>query len=159
MGVFLHFSLLLSWIGLKMNWQTPVLWKPLKGKSRFRCFIACSVKVTCIVTIIVLENMFGNIKINSFYLRGNRGGEIALLSLHVCRCSRSVSIIYKVLKIRKLSVEGLQFLRDFKMSLFRLKYHSFFNKKPHILQILKNLGWQAWLSFWSIYNVVSNFVP
>ena len=33
-----------------------------KEKYRFHYFIACSVKVTCIVTLIILENMFWNIK-------------------------------------------------------------------------------------------------
>ena len=31
-----------------------------KEKYRFHCFIVCSVKVTCIVTIIILKNMFGD---------------------------------------------------------------------------------------------------
>ena len=33
-----------------------------KDKYRFHWFIDCSVEVTCIVTVIILENMFGNIK-------------------------------------------------------------------------------------------------
>ena len=33
-----------------------------KEKYRFHYFIACSVEVTCIVTAIMLENMFWNIK-------------------------------------------------------------------------------------------------
>ena len=70
-----------SLIALKIIWQIPVHY-----------LIACSVELTCIVTIIILENTFGNIKINCFYLRGNRVGEIALLSLHVCRCSTSASV-------------------------------------------------------------------
>ena len=43
-----------------------------KVKYRFHCFIVCSVEVTCIVTVIILENTFGDIKISCFYLRGNR---------------------------------------------------------------------------------------
>ena len=54
-----------------------------KEKDRFHCFIVSSVEVTCIVTVIILENMFGDIKISCFYQQGNRGGEIVLLSLHV----------------------------------------------------------------------------
>ena len=74
-------SHILSWIALKVIWQIPVHY-----------LITCSVELTCIVTVIILENTFGNIKINCFYLRGIRVGEIALLSLHVCRCSTSVSV-------------------------------------------------------------------
>ena len=33
-----------------------------KEKYMINCFIACSVEVTCIVTVITLENMFCNIK-------------------------------------------------------------------------------------------------
>ena len=58
-----------------------------KEKCRFHYLIACSVELTCTVTVIMPENTSGNIKINLFYLRGNRVGEIALLSLHGCRCS------------------------------------------------------------------------
>ena len=43
-----------------------------KEKYRFHYFIVCSVEVTCIVTVIILENTFGDIKISCFYLRGNR---------------------------------------------------------------------------------------
>ena len=57
-----------------------------KEKYNFHYLIACSVELTCSVTVIILENTFGNIKINCFYLRGNKVGEIVLLSLHVCRC-------------------------------------------------------------------------
>ena len=42
----------------------------LKEKYRFHCFNDCSVKVTCIVTAIILENMFGNIKSAVFIYRG-----------------------------------------------------------------------------------------
>ena len=63
-----------------------------KEKYRFHYLIACSVELTCIVTAIILENTFRNIKINWFYLWGNRVEEIALLSLHVCRCSTSASV-------------------------------------------------------------------
>ena len=40
-----------------------------KKKYNFHWFIDCSVEVTCIVTVIVLENIFGKI---------NRGGECAV---------------------------------------------------------------------------------
>ena len=63
-----------------------------KGKYRFHCLITCSVELTCIVTVMILENTFGNIKIDCFYLRGNRVEEMALLSLHICRCSTSSSV-------------------------------------------------------------------
>ena len=33
-----------------------------KEKDRFHCFIACSVEVICSVTVIKLENMFGDIQ-------------------------------------------------------------------------------------------------
>ena len=54
-----------------------------KEKCRFHYLIACSVELICTVTVIILENTSGNIKINWFYLRGNRVGEIALLNLHL----------------------------------------------------------------------------
>ena len=63
-----------------------------KEKYMFHYLIVCSLELTCTVTFIILENTFGNIKINCFYLRRNRVGEIALMSLHVCRCSTSVSV-------------------------------------------------------------------
>ena len=63
-----------------------------KEKYRSHYLIAWSVELTCITTVIIVENTFGNIKINCFYLRENRVGEIALLSLHVCRCSTSASV-------------------------------------------------------------------
>ena len=39
-------------------------------KQRFHWFIDCSVEVTCIVTVIILENMFGNIKSAVFTYEG-----------------------------------------------------------------------------------------
>ena len=39
-----------------------------KKKYKFHCFIDRSVEVNCIVTVIVLENMFGNIKSAVFTL-------------------------------------------------------------------------------------------
>ena len=71
----------------------PILNSVKKEKYRFHYLIACSAELSCTVTVIMLENTFGNIKISCFYLRGNRAGEIALLSLHVCRRSTSVSVI------------------------------------------------------------------
>ena len=71
----------------------PILNSVKKEKYRFHYLIACSAELSCTVTVIMLENTFGNIKINCFYLRGNRAGEIALLSLHVYRFSTSVSVI------------------------------------------------------------------
>ena len=46
-----------------------------KDKYRFPCFIACSVDVTCIVTVIILENMFWNIKSVVFTSGGIEEGE------------------------------------------------------------------------------------
>ena len=70
--------------------------RPVKNIKKetysFNYLIACGVELTCIVTIIILENTFGNIKINCLYLRGNRVGKIALMSLHICRYSTSVSV-------------------------------------------------------------------
>ena len=91
-GAFFTFPLLPSWVVLKMIWQIPVVKTVKKENYRFHYSIACSVELTCIFTVIILENTFGNIKINCFYLRGNRVGEIALLSLHVCRCSTSACV-------------------------------------------------------------------
>ena len=42
----------------------------------------------------------------------------------------------------------------FKMSLFQLKFPSFLKKNIHTLQIFKNVGYQAWPTFLSIYKVV-----
>ena len=56
-----------------------------KEKYRFHYLIACSVKLTCIVTVMILKNTFGNIKINCFYLRelgrGNCAVELACLQM------------------------------------------------------------------------------
>ena len=41
-----------------------------KEKYRFHYLIAYTVELTCTVTVIILENTFGKIKINCFYLRG-----------------------------------------------------------------------------------------
>ena len=52
-----------------------------KEKYRFHYFIACSVEVTCIVTVIILENMFWNIKSAVFTYggKGNSAVELACL--------------------------------------------------------------------------------
>ena len=67
-----------------------------KQKCRFYDLLACSVELTFIVPVIILGNTFGSIKINCVFLRGDRVGEIALWSLHVCRCSNSASV--KIIK-------------------------------------------------------------
>ena len=41
-----------------------------KEKYRFHYFIACSVEVTCIVTIIILERLFWNIRSAVFSYKG-----------------------------------------------------------------------------------------
>ena len=89
-GSFLHFPspVILNSIKNDLADSRPV--KTIKKeKYRFHYLISCSVELTCIATVIILENTFGNI---SFYLRGNRVGEIALFSLHVCRCSTAASV-------------------------------------------------------------------
>ena len=47
-----------------------------KGKYRFHSFIDCSVEVTCIVTVIILENMFWNTKSVVFTYGGIGEGEL-----------------------------------------------------------------------------------
>ena len=92
-GGFLHFlpPPILNSVKNDLADSRPV--KTIKKEMyNFHYLIVSSVELTCIVTVIMLENTFGNIKINCFYLRGNRVGEIALLSLHVCRCSTSASV-------------------------------------------------------------------
>ena len=41
-----------------------------KEQHWFYCFISCSVEVTCIVTVIILENIFWNIKSAAFTYGG-----------------------------------------------------------------------------------------
>ena len=51
--------------------------KTIKNKKyRFHCFIDCRVEVTCIVTVIVPENIFGNIKSAVFNYGGIGEGEM-----------------------------------------------------------------------------------
>ena len=60
---FLHFSPppILNRVESELKDSRPV--KTIKKeKYRFHCFIACSVEVTCFITTIILENMFGNVK-------------------------------------------------------------------------------------------------
>ena len=49
-----------------------------KKKYRFYCLIDCSVEVTCIVTVIILENEFGNIKSAVFTHGGIRKRKCAV---------------------------------------------------------------------------------
>ena len=85
--------------------------KPLKiikkEKYRFHCFIAFSLEVTIvsIVTVIILGNMFGNIKSSVFTYEGIEEKEIVLLSLQVCRCSISASVKYLFLYLLYLRLE------------------------------------------------------
>ena len=98
--------LLLFWIGWKVNWQIPVLWKPLKRKNiSFIASLTCSVEINCIVTVIILENVFGNIKSAVFTYRGIGKGENVLLSLHVCKCSVSASVRYLFIYLLYLRLE------------------------------------------------------
>ena len=54
-------------------------------KYRFHCFIDCNVEVTCIVTVIILENMFGNIKsaVFTYWIigQGECAAELACLQM------------------------------------------------------------------------------
>ena len=68
-----------------------------KERTRFYCFISCSVEVTLIITTLILENMFGVI-IN---LRGNSGTAI----MHVCRCSISAVVRYLFIHLLYLKLE------------------------------------------------------
>ena len=56
-----------------------------KVKYRFHWFIVCSVEVTCIVTVIILQNMILNIKSAVFtygeYGKGNSAVELACLQM------------------------------------------------------------------------------
>ena len=54
-----------------------------KEKYRFHYFIACSEEVTCIVTIIILENMFWNIEsvVLTYGGKGNSAVELACLQV------------------------------------------------------------------------------
>ena len=54
------------------------------------------------------------------------------------------------LKTNKCFLGGFQILCDFKMSMFKLKSPDFFNKRTS--------GWQAWLTFWSIYERIYNLL-
>ena len=82
--------------------------KIIKNENyRIDCFIASIAEVVCIV---ILVHVFGNIKISSFYIRGNRGEVIVLLGSYVYRCSTSVSIRYKILIIRKLPSNNISFV-------------------------------------------------
>ena len=90
------------------RFQIPILWKSLKKRRS----IACIVEINCIVTIIILRNMFKYIKTSCFYLRQNRGEEIVLLSLHICRHSTSASLRYKILIICKSPPSNTHFVEQ-----------------------------------------------
>ena len=103
--------------GLKL--KVKRCWEELVGglfgipPSRSVKTITCSCvqcELTCIITITILENVLGNIKISCFYLRENRGREIVLLRLHVCRCWTSASVRYKILIIRKSPPDNIFFV-------------------------------------------------
>ena len=72
---FCTLSLYPSWIGLKVNWQILFL----KKKYGLHCFNDFSVEVIiCNVTVIILENMFGNIKSAVFIYGVIEEGECAV---------------------------------------------------------------------------------
>ena len=73
-----------------------------KEKYRFHYFIACSKELTCINTIIILENMFWNIKSVVFTYAGKG---ILLLSLLVCKCSILASVRYLFIYLLYLRLE------------------------------------------------------
>ena len=65
-----------------------------KEKYRFHYFIACSEEVTCIVTIIILENMFWNIKSAVFTYRGKGDSAVELSCLQMLNISFHKVFIY-----------------------------------------------------------------
>ena len=52
-----------------------------KKKYRFRGFIDCSVEVNCIFSVIILEDMFGNMESTVFTYGGIRGVELACFQM------------------------------------------------------------------------------
>ena len=94
-GTFLHFPPppVLNRVESELKHSPPV--KTIKKeKDSFHCFIDCSKGLICFITAIILENMFGNIKSALFYLWGNRGGGIVLLSLQMLNISLFNIFIY-----------------------------------------------------------------
>ena len=94
-GTFLHFPPppVLNRVESELKHSPPV--KTIKKeKDSFHCFIDCSKELICFITAIILENMFGNIKSALFYLWGNRGGGIVLLSLQMLNISLLNIFIY-----------------------------------------------------------------
>ena len=92
---FLHFPPppVLNRVESELKHSSPV--KTIKKeKDSFHCFIDCSKELICFITAIILENMFGNIKSALFYLWGNRGGGIVLLSLQTLNISLLNIFIY-----------------------------------------------------------------
>ena len=111
-------------------------------------------ELTYIAAVIILINMFGNMKINCIYLRRNtvaEENEYASIYDPVIHKHPKKLLLMRILTQRVVKSPVIQFFGDFKKSLSWLKYLGFFNKKIHIFQ--KNSGWQTWLTFWSMYNV------
>ena len=91
-GTFLHFPPppILNRIESELEHSLPV--KTIKKeKDSFHCFIDCSKESICFITAIILENMFGNIKLALFTCGGTGVEE---LYCWVCRCSISASLTY-----------------------------------------------------------------
>ena len=65
-----------------------------KRKDRFHYFIACSEEVTCIVTIIILENMFWNIKSADFTYGGTGNSDVELACLQILNITLRKIFIY-----------------------------------------------------------------
>ena len=65
-----------------------------KEKYRFHYFIACCEEVTSIVTIIILENMFWNIKSSVFTYGGIRNSAVELACLQMLNITLRKILIY-----------------------------------------------------------------
>ena len=153
---FCTLSLYPSWIGLKVNWQILFL----KKKYGLHCFNDFSVEVIiCNVTVIILENMFGNIKSAVFIYGGIEEGEYAvelacLQMLHISLRKIFIHFLYLKL-VSALFYQIFIFYQIIKCFLFHLKssfrsqdIHIFvvFSLPFHTFQIQKN-KWK-WNDLW-----------
>ena len=82
-------------MGLKNELADPLPVKTIKKeKYRFHYFIASSDELTCIVTIIILENMFWNIKSTVFTYGGKGNSAVELAFLQMLNISLRKIFIY-----------------------------------------------------------------
>ena len=73
-----------------------------KEKYMFHYFIACSEEVTCIVTIIILENMFWNIESVALIYGGKGNSAVELACLQVLNITlRNIFIYLLYLKLEQ----------------------------------------------------------